>query len=1632
MNKLTQYLVDSILNEGEEEIIALYGGGFKPPTKGHFEVVKTALQQNPEITNLRILVGSKERDGVDQAEAVLVWEIYTKYLPMKVDIIPSKKPPIGEIYSYSKKNPSKSIYWVIGAREDNEDDFKDIEGRSKGMEKYPNITLKPVVTSDKGMSGTNARLALKTRNVKEFEKYLPTELSKEDIEEVFQILSPSVEENKTLNESLNLKDRIDYYLNYFINISPSNFDLSIENNNILIGGFNKPYPPNFNDTKDIKQVPVGDEIQPLNEGILDKTSLVLPRGKKIYLQAESEEYDRGLIVELTEEGGYKINYWYGEDAKIYPVEVVVDSESVKPDAKEVWMKFHPELKKETLDEGRYDTISNQISGDIFNHWKSNMSEGSIFYKNTYIFEDDEIEVEATLDLLPNSNNYKVDGGAYSEEDLISVEFKIDPEFLPDSWSEISMDLKDVVRHEIEHLTHGEGFQEKPGKYMDSDSTLRTMIDSELLPKSDYFKLEKEIDANLQGMYFKAKKENKPFRDVIDIYLKKLNLTPQEQEGIVDIWSKRTKALSLPSINENYQFKNTSTDFDEIDNSLLTVEYKFNTPNNSYRVEFYSGEYNPKDMTFDLSFGVNKGEFNKLDTFQNTGEGNIREIIKTLSDIIEDFLNKYPDVKNVVISGTDDKRKRIYKNLFPKHLSSNILNKVTINENATYSKHIDYKQQIKDLTKYMLNQKMNIIPLPKVIFKHGNQDNAENFFGKTAYYDPNSKTIVLFTEGRHPKDIVRSFAHEMIHHIQNLEGRLEGITTTNTQEDDHLTSIEAEAYQDGNLAFRGYTDTILNENIFKKSLDQTEKEALEIVDKNWDKFGGKECNKGFCDIFAKNLSKHLPGSKIMSTEDPRNETLGHVWVEYKGKYFDAETPNGVPSWEELPWMEEFHSKVGNYPSDIERLNEAKQVGLLYHVTSPQQLEKILNSNTLRGSYISWDGGETDFLGISTTRNKNFLYDNNKIQIVLDGDKISNNYKVMPYDYWMRNYNIPGEPQTQDEDEEIIKVGEGGLKSVKDYIIKINDFTESINEEVLPQEKFAQETGKDWAKESLRIVDLKNYDLENYTIKILPLESVKPTQFGEDYINASSEYEAEVYDEYLKGEIEARDVRKEDFYPIIVDKDTMEILDGNHRHAVHTMLNLPKIKAILISKKLNKNINEAKQVGDLYHFTLSSTLKDILNSEYIKGSSNGISSTRDKNLDVVSKFYNFKLAGGDSQWGGLNVRITLDGDKISNNIKVTPIKDISFAKTKKKKYRKKGDKWFSMDEREELIKTSKLPLTPYVKEILIDGGKGLGVFNKLKEISNIDKFKHLIRFNYQPVNSSKKSSNINISYKEVEDEIDEDNKKIPQIVDTIVTPEYIENYKTMLNNDNTLSTSNYSYFYPKDGKRISKITSQITHPYLIDLDSPTQNKVDSILKLNEIKKSKDPFGLNQYARELAQGLEEELEKTRIPEEEVVSSPKDKSMDYIIYSDMDGVITDFEGRFKNYSNGISPSEYQSKNGVEKFWDLIDVQTGVKFWVGMPWMEDGKQYWDYISKYKPILLSSPSIRNESRLGKRLWVKNNIPGTPLKLAYSKNKKNYAQENAILIDDRENNINQWIASGGIGILHTSASDTIRQLKELGL
>jgi hypothetical protein len=131
----------------------------------------------------------------------------------------------------------------------------------------------------------------------------------------------------------------------------------------------------------------------------------------------------------------------------------------------------------------------------------------------------------------------------------------------------------------------------------------------------------------------------------------------------------------------------------------------------------------------------------------------------------------------------------------------------INEIYAEPSKFSYPPLIKSLTEYMLNKGMNIRPLPKIRFVNDDIENAQNFFGKTAYYNPNSRVIVLYTLNRHPKDIMRSFAHEMVHHMQNCEDRLGNITTQNTNEEGDLPEIEKEAYEKGNMMFREWTDSI---------------------------------------------------------------------------------------------------------------------------------------------------------------------------------------------------------------------------------------------------------------------------------------------------------------------------------------------------------------------------------------------------------------------------------------------------------------------------------------------------------------------------------------------------------------------------------------------------------------------------------------------------------------------------------------------------------------------------------------------------------------------------------------------------------------------------------------------------------
>ena len=456
---LVNELIKGLLPEEEKKkVVAVYGGGFKPPTSGHFKVVKQALEENPEIDEFIIFIGGKERNGISPDESILIWDIYKQYLPFKVEVKYTSVPPIKSVYNYAKEHLDEEVLFVIGAREGNDDDFKDIASRTTTLNKYPNLNLRTIVTQG-GVSGTAARNASKI-SLDKFKPFVPSELSDEEVEQVYNIVADKIQENKP---------------------------------------------------QDGKAAPYGSGYDEVEEGRKKKKDPKKGTGKK------PKKSGRRLYTD--------------EDPK----------------------------------------------------------------------------------------------------DTIGIKF----------------------------------------------STRQDIVDT------------------LNKKSFKAKSHAR-------------------QSQIINLIHQRVRAA-------------------------------------------YGRAKDPA----------------------------VKKRLKTGLD----YITKKKEASK--------KKTQRLKNL---------------KENASYTNNIDILKHIDDLTRYMIYNGMNIEPLPTLELRDGDRENAKDFFGKTAYYDPNEQHIVIYTEGRHPKDIVRSYAHEMIHHIQFLEDRLGDIPGTDTTSSEHLTKLEKEANLRGTMTFRNWTDSILNESI----------------------------------------------------------------------------------------------------------------------------------------------------------------------------------------------------------------------------------------------------------------------------------------------------------------------------------------------------------------------------------------------------------------------------------------------------------------------------------------------------------------------------------------------------------------------------------------------------------------------------------------------------------------------------------------------------------------------------------------------------------------------------------------------------------------------------------------------------
>ncbi len=107
------------------------------------------------------------------------------------------------------------------------------------------------------------------------------------------------------------------------------------------------------------------------------------------------------------------------------------------------------------------------------------------------------------------------------------------------------------------------------------------------------------------------------------------------------------------------------------------------------------------------------------------------------------------------------------------------------------------------------EKMGFKNPPKLFLRTDNK-NAGNPLGKTAFYDPENQAITLYVTGRHPKDVMRSLSHELVHHTQNCNGQFDDVGEMGegyAQSDEHLREMEREAYETGNMCFRDWEDSL---------------------------------------------------------------------------------------------------------------------------------------------------------------------------------------------------------------------------------------------------------------------------------------------------------------------------------------------------------------------------------------------------------------------------------------------------------------------------------------------------------------------------------------------------------------------------------------------------------------------------------------------------------------------------------------------------------------------------------------------------------------------------------------------------------------------------------------------------------
>jgi cytidyltransferase-like protein len=842
-NKLCKGLVESLIlpflieNIGEtqfnfppNETIALYPGKFKPPHKGHLDVVNQLTRIADQVY---VLISPKPHEGITAEQSLDIWEkLYSPLISdrRKVKFVISQLTPVKDVYDIITDNPDTNFIAAYG---------KEDAGR------YSKLNSDRVKTYDagnvEGISATNLRAALNSQG--DITPFIPEEVSPiRYLETLGVLLHETLKEYKnqnTLNpvvfNGLEIKPKVKEVLLKIADEFWNSLELDVDYDDVLLLGSSANY--NWTPYSDVD----------------------------LHILVDFDEFeDPKIAKKYFDSAKSRFNDAHNLKIKNNDIEVYVQN-SKEPNASvgvysllnDKWLQ-KPQYGKMEIPDKEIENKAKPFKSKIDKILRTKPT------PNNYDFLTDSIK--GLQDKLKKFRQIGLEtGGEYSIENLAFKNLRNTGyiEKLLNYKTEIMdkvLSIKEVFDRPVDSYPFnepGEGtylFISDSGNkyvvYIDEVNENRIVIDFGISDETgdiDYpetnvgelYKVMSTIIAIAKDYISKhpeieiiswssvAKRGQKKIGDTQRDKLYKLIL--KKQGGLSD------KDIKLINGEWWAYLKGYDPMFEDLspesDDELLS-------PDDLSALDQYADSaLNPIDVDLDpksdrhfldraIERGVTKGELKDFFARLGLKKDNLKYLFtkakeKGDKDIV--VTDKKTNI-NIPFEDTTSSAKDRMANRI-KSIGAKTIHKKpnfhTPNVRLTFAENIQNSQtpeQVRDFQTLLLSltnhlqDNLSITPLPKIKFINDDIDNANNILGRTAYYNPTEKSITLYTYGRHPKDVLRSYSHEMIHHKQNLEGRLERkIYTTNINEDDNLLELEREAYELGNLLFRSWENGLDNKN-----------------------------------------------------------------------------------------------------------------------------------------------------------------------------------------------------------------------------------------------------------------------------------------------------------------------------------------------------------------------------------------------------------------------------------------------------------------------------------------------------------------------------------------------------------------------------------------------------------------------------------------------------------------------------------------------------------------------------------------------------------------------------------------------------------------------------------------------------